>query len=480
MSVSLTASLTALPTELLTLIVTKIASKSALCNLARCSHQLYLCTIPHLYGHISIQEVGTQQDERLIMLTASLLRKPDLAKLVRQFSLHVPRSRFKECLRANLDDGDFATAVDPSGVEEVINYLGRYDHSHNFRHDFVLSFLLPSLLKVEKLVLDVDIHYHCHFLEEAIRSAVAKERPLDTQQPFGALTVFNQSPRRWHYAREIGSIASLLKLPTIREISGDFIRYEDPPDDYYFNVDFDQETVANSNLQVLDSSSSPLTNLDLAIHDVLIVDMRHILRVPIALKNFSIMLCGLYDDCEELPYILEPQKNCLESITIDCDQSFSFFHSTIEERYLLAPMASFARFRALKVFTTTGLFLTKTIDGSERHSLLNIFPPSLETLHLTRFQSDFNQLLQALERLLVYKSPQQIPSLTTLILEETVSDFLPRIRLKDVLWEDTQDIATEKLSEVAKSQNVVFEVIEEWTSGQGLGGQWDGGQWDGG
>ncbi|MCJ1264681.1 hypothetical protein MMC22_004555 [Lobaria immixta] len=477
MSVSLTPSLTALPTELLTIIMTNIASKPTLCNLARCSRQLYLCTIPHLYSHITIEEDKNQKDERLVMLTTSLLRRPDLAELVRQFSLHVMQPsgiRTVDYIGPEYvrnDENKLASAVSPLGLsqEEVIDCLGQYDHGHNIHqshHDFILSFLLPSMLNVEKLVLDVQVGAQSPFLKEAIRKAVARESLSDTHPPFEALTVFVQSPHNYEYARELDFIASLLRLPAIQEISGDFTKLEEAPERYYDLGDFGEETFADSNLKELASFSSPLTSLDIAIYDVLAVDVRHILRVPVALKNLSLMLSSLYGiNCEEIPHALEPQKHCLESITIYYDQNN--MQPDVVGGFVFGHMEPFTLFSALKTLKIEGLMLTETVYGSHRQSLFSIFPSSLEILHITRFQPAFKKLLEALERLLAYKSSLQIPLLTTLILEETTRileetpDNAPPARLKDVLWGDTQEFAIDKLGVTAESQNVFFEVIED-------------------
>lgn len=51
-------------------------------------------------------------------------------------------------------------------------------------------------------------------------------------------------------------------------------------------------------------------------------------------------------------------------------------------------MTSFINFKTLKVFKTTALFLTAldNVDGSETHSLIDIFPRRLERIHLTRWR----------------------------------------------------------------------------------------------
>lgn len=463
--------LTALPPELVNLVVTKIESESTLCNLARCSRQLYLCTTLHLYGDIEIQEDGKQQDERLVMLTTVLLRRPDLAKLVRRFTLDVTQPQVEPMRYISPEmiqiDGVFTTAVDPSRLsqEELINCLGQYDYKHMCRHDFILSFLLPSMLNVEELVLMVGINIQSHFLEDAIRKAVARDRPLGTQPPFRALTVFDQSPHDNRFARKISFIASLLKLPAIREISGSFEKFEPFPH-AYFSGEYDEKVFADSNLMELESSSSPLTSLDLATYDVPAIDMRHILRVPRALKHFSFMVRTFHDfDCADISNSLEPQKDCLESINIYCDESIQL---EVEEENFLAPMASFTRFSALKVFKSAGIFLSSTVRGNDHYSLINIFPPSLEVLHVTRFRSDFDTILETLERLVAYKSPRQIPLLKTLVLEETLSYSMPPFRLLLDILRGGPQVAMEKLRRVAKSQNVILEVTEGWSSGQAL------------
>lgn len=78
-------SLTSLPPEIVSCVIANIESQPTLCNLARCSRQLYLSTIPHLYRHVTIQEEtrqGDQQNWQLRNLTSLLIRRPDLAELV--------------------------------------------------------------------------------------------------------------------------------------------------------------------------------------------------------------------------------------------------------------------------------------------------------------------------------------------------------------------------------------------------------------
>ena len=79
-------------------------------------------------------------------------------------------------------------------------------------------------------------------------------------------------------------------------------------------------------------------------------------------------------------------------------------------------MPSFISFNALKLFKTNAFFLETTDNGNRLHMLINIFPPNLETLYLTCFQSCYGPRLEAIEYQLGQKSPHQIPSLTYLII----------------------------------------------------------------
>lgn len=62
-------------------------------------------------------------------------------------------------------------------------------------------------------------------------------------------------------------------------------------------------------------------------------------------------------------------------------------------------MVSFIHFKTLKVLQIAAFFLEHTL--TESNSLINIFRPSLETLHLARSEAGFEGLLVAVEYLLV-------------------------------------------------------------------------------
>lgn len=123
--------------------------------------------------------------------------------------------------------------------------------------DLILALLLRALFKVERLVLDLKYPFHIYFLKQNLRSVVFKERPLDIQPAFEALTFFSYEVSN---IQSTGFIASLLKLPAISHpLSGEesYIRQISgrvAPD----------ELSEDMNLIELDSTSSPLNSLDLA------------------------------------------------------------------------------------------------------------------------------------------------------------------------------------------------------------------------
>ena len=469
-------SLTALPPELVECVVANIVSQPSLYNLARSSRQLYICTIPHLYHHVTIQEGICRRGQphgQLRNLTSSLIRRPDLAGLVRHFTYDV---RFSEEHKSKESHNlkDFAEPVSPttpvnvdqafktvvnalsSSKEEANSWLRELSLTHKCHHDALLALLLSVLLKVEKLVLNLEVSSGTHYLERMIRRAACRESPFDIQPPFEALTVFMHS-HNMSNSRSTGFIASLLRPPAIQEISGSFRKT--------WAEDLGDDKVRDTTLIEFDSFSSPLTSLDIAVHALNTVDLEHMLRAPKALKTlfYHRAFAQASMNFTDIRHALESQKHCLESLGFDYDDKFA--NHVRLDRLEEGPMTSFIGFPTLKVFKTAARFLNSTDNGTGRHSLINIFPPSLETLHLTRFQPFFESLLDAIEHLLENKSPQQITLLKKLILEEAEPSDLSLVvrpaRLMDVLWRGTQETTIGRLSRVAAAQGVSLDVIEE-------------------
>ncbi|MCJ1466672.1 hypothetical protein MMC07_005292 [Pseudocyphellaria aurata] len=125
-------------------------------------------------------------------------------------------------------------------------------------------------------------------------------------------------------------------------------------------------------------------------------------------------------------------------------------------------MPSFANLTALKVFKTPTTFLEWTEMGPRGRNLLDMFPTSLTTLHLTRFEDVSENTLRALDHLLTHKSSSQISSLESLILEDGAGSFGVRPAKTMQLWHEgalKNDI--EELSRLAAIQDVEIYYIDD-------------------
>ncbi|MCJ1262065.1 hypothetical protein MMC22_001934 [Lobaria immixta] len=244
--------------------------------------------------------------------------------------------------------------------------------------------------------------------------------------------------------KKINRLEQFGPLPAIQEISGRFetSRIDESEDD---SSGEDEVIPSDKNLKGLNSSSSPLTSLDLTVYAQDPEDLGHILRVPKALRTLS------YN-----------RYATLWGLSLDCDEA----RQSDEEIH--GPMVSFISFKSFKVFKIAVFFLETTDNGIECNSLIDIFPPSLETLHLARLHLSFESLLEALEHLSAQKSPSQIPALKKLILDETDS-FDPMlnpifgsrpVKLRAVLWRGAQETAMGRLGRVAAAQGVSIDVLD--------------------
>ncbi|MCJ1266992.1 hypothetical protein MMC22_006877 [Lobaria immixta] len=473
----MSASLAALLTEVVNCILANIKSKHTLCNLARCSRRLCLCTTPYLYRHVVIQEESGRGELRngpLRELAPVLLRRPDLASLVRQFTLHaVPPSRMRA---KSSEDSEYPEELEyaAESEEEVSAKIAKVDQGlktavEAWDHpDLILALLLPALLKVETLVLDFKPLVYASLLEPMMRRAARRERPFDVQPSFEVLRVF--ACARETDARTTDLIASLLQLHSIQEISGGFMNT-------LGNDEPGKKGALEKGLLELDSYSSSLISLDLTAYSLSTASLVHILRAPKALQTFLYKVCECQCvDLTDIRHALGPQENSLESLVLNNDEERVRTHTvgfldTLRRRTDSEPMASLMSFNTLKFFKTAALFLETTENGVGRYRLMNVFPPSLETLHLTDFQVCFESVLEAVERLLRQKSPWQIPSLTNFILEQ--SEYLSGFYAswQDEPWRDRQEAVIENLSLVAAAQGVSVGVLE-WTDQESLAGEW--------
>ncbi|MCJ1466662.1 hypothetical protein MMC07_005282 [Pseudocyphellaria aurata] len=455
-------SLTTLPPEVLGCIVASVESTSTLCQLARCSRWIHQYTIPHLYHEVTITEPIQVFKGRLRSFARTVLRSPHLAGLVRHFEFHVEPNTVRITttfppIKVDRDEA-FEIAIRASSLskqEETSWMRLLLNHPWKCPPDAVVALILPALLKVEKLVLHMTVDI---YLGRMMRRAVRREKPYDIQPLFERLKIFEYSQLDSD-TKSTEFIAWLPKLPAIQEISADLVK---------LGVD---QTKDEKNQIKLDCSSSSLTRLDIAVYGLSRADLTSMLEAPKAFKTLFYKGRIASTDFKHLRCSLDSQKNHLENLGFEYlnedDEFYRTMHQIIRN---LKPMVSFVGFNTLKFFKTAVCFLQTTENGIGRQSLIDIFPPCLETLHLTRVEACFTNVLEAVEHLLSQKSPHQIPSLRKLILEKPrslnllISDSEGnniQDNLEDIMWNGTQDSnIVRRLSQVAANQGISIKIIE--------------------
>ena len=235
------------------------------------------------------------------------------------------------------------------------------------------------------------------------------------------------------------------------------------------NPGFDNPGFDNTGFEELDSSSSPLTTLDLVNYFMDKDNLGHIIRGPKALKTFFYTAhIPTYLELIQLRNYLRPQKNCLERIGLDYHPPST--PSPMSESKLgnqFGPMACFISFSRLKLFRTAVILLAWTVKGLGRDKLVGLFPPSLETLHLTHFETCTVKNIMAVEHLIEQKSPEQVPLLKDLILEESDNHearFGARdAKVMDVLWDSMARTELRGFCGLGVAQGVSIELIRNST-----------------
>lgn len=472
-------------------VAANIKAQATLRNLAQCSRQFHIWTIPSLYHHVTIHE-EKRQDERqssqLRSLASLLIQRPDLAGLVRNltfkgvsqelqywdsleeserpedsenseiFEESEEDSEHSQTLEESEEPGQdvipeilevdqvFKTAVNALRLseEEESYWLRRLGQTQGCHPDLILALLLPALLKVKGVFLAMNVGFDTRYLEKVIGRAARREKPFDIQPAFEALKVFFH-PTIYFNGRSPGFIASLLKLPALRVLS---VCCGNNPEDV---------PSEDNNLKELDSHSSRLVNLSLRAYGLSTADIGRMLRAPKALKTFLYTLTPWDTSFTDIRHALGPQEHSLEDLgfALSYNEEYDVFlsygggYGGSDSGEDFEPMVSFIGFNTLQIFEIPSVFIQKTVNGTERHRLINIFPPNLKTLYLTRCDVGCESLLEAVQYLLVQVSPQQLPFLNELVLVESMMS-----KTNGSLWRDTHETAIESLTMVAAARDI--------------------------
>lgn len=122
-------------------------------------------------------------------------------------------------------DQAWKAAVNASSVseEDKNNWLrGLRQTCSCCYHDLILALLLPMLLRVERVMLDMNVSLEIvpfFYFERMMRRAIHREKPFDIRPPFEAFTVFVHSQKNESTILNTRLRGSLLKLPAIRVFS---------------------------------------------------------------------------------------------------------------------------------------------------------------------------------------------------------------------------------------------------------------------
>lgn len=434
-------SITDLPPEILSCIIQNVRPKSVLCMLALCSRDMHDSVVSHLYRHIELLSFNIKKNPfPLRQLTSLLLKRPDLAQRVRQFTLRghrdcwhggvEPRDAAAECIEV---DSVFRIAIKASSHSEAeekqwLMHLSWLEHC-----DAVLALLLPALVKLEKLdlILTDDLPY----FERMIRRASRREKPFDKQPAFQLLKDFMHTYDDYIYGLDPRYISPVMLLPSIRAIYGYRVGSENEEED----------DVMRTNLGSMRTPSS-LCHLELRGSRLNKADLNLLLQAPKALKTFiypvtfgDVSICTV--NSHDIRDALVPQQDSLENLWLQYDEEQ--WADDYEEH--IFPMRSFNNFTRLKVLRIGALFLlgdsehftrcNNHLSRKSRHDLTGVFPETLQTLEVLRCSDHYPQLLQTIEDL-VLKQSCQVPNLIHLGIDgpilEIASWGLQIARLADI------------------------------------------------
>ena len=448
-------SLSHLPPEILSCIVANVQSKSALLNLALCSHGFYTNVIQHLYKHIEVCDLFPEGVERhpqfqpLQNLASLLLRRPDLAQHVRSWTMRDANGlksrqtrRESKTLRTAQVDTVLKTAIKASsfsGVEETewLEHCSWIDHG-----DAILALLLPVLHNLQTL--DLNLSYTSSYIERALGRASCGEKPFDTKPALKGLTNFMATSAETKRRMKPDYIAVSMPLPSICAIYG-----------HSLGSIYDDE--GDKRLAELPIASSNLTHLELRNCTMNKPDITYLLRIPKNLTTFIYDLgSGHLSYCDITPEdifnALAPQEHCLENLWIDYNQRFEEEWMADYDSDSTDPGGSFSRFECLKVLKIAAVFLFGGLENKNAtgRQLADLLPDTLHTLHVNNCDDNFPGTLHTLEELILHKS-DYVPELKKLVLKGST------------LYVQLYYAGLQRLAGIARSQGVSLSVqLYKW------------------
>lgn len=411
-----------LPEETISRIFNYIEYYESLKNLALCSSQFYRISVPCLYSHVHLRNEDTFAFVHLRDLTALLLRKPDYAQYVRRLTL---RNSFETESRDDRSKDDKWEKAICFGVEDVFKEaIKKYSHSkeeedkwlediaRGGNEDALLGLLLPALFKLQRLDLCMPLGSTPYFTRLFTRVG-QKQKPFDATPTLLALNEIMNTASDEKYGTMPDYVALYFGLPAIRGIYGHRVGSGD------------DDNEPQPDLAALEWGTSSAIRLELKDCKISAPDIIQMLQAPMALETFVYELgWGHLSYCSHrFPAIqtgLDAQKDSLENLWLDYAYDIEWL--TDDNMDDLAPM-SFADFQALKHIRIGTVFIfgeQGDLDDEEgrdvRNRFVNVLPPTIETLRITRCTDHFERVLLAVEGLLE-QYEQRFAHLGAIVLE---------------------------------------------------------------
>lgn len=465
-------SISDLPPELLSRICEFISSQSTLAKLVRCSHQLCSVALPHLYSSIELSRTSWKDELcYLEIITALLVRQPELGKSVRHLGIH---ENSRSSLRAP------GAQLSPE-IESVARLLSKQiglvslDSPITVDHDGE-----AGSAEADEQLFEIESEFGDGFLEvgsdtdysdwSTTEGSEDEDDNSETDMPTNVDAALRLA-RSSRSFREALTLAILIRsLPRLASIDLELLETSCLRFVHYFirstigssmlgNLTtacfgssrperhmelwrdlftlpelesvYMHRVLAMRNRETLKPAtelhalSSNITHLELRQCRISPYELRRILAAPKALKTFIYDIGEIISESEPIFLIsyrsvreaLEQQKDSLEQIWIDYPHDYEFDEWGAGN--YTRPMGSFSAFTKLRRLRIASTYLFGFVADTDPDRLRDSLPEQVEMLHFTHGDED-EELTVGLRKLLEAKQKGRFTDLKELSVDVSV------------------------------------------------------------
>ncbi|KAF2000923.1 hypothetical protein P154DRAFT_575626 [Amniculicola lignicola CBS 123094] len=370
-----------LPVELIARILEFVTSMSTLKAAMLCSSQWHEIALPYLYRSINFTGGSYEAfpgNRTLRDLTVLFLRRPELAKHVRHFSI---RPAFNDGSNRSDDSPEQSCEGKRTAFgnieEELKSAIASASHDDMEQskwlaaadvEDALLALLLPKLVNLQTLDLETPIIPH--YIETMFNRVGLKQKPFDTTPAFTKLKSILWAHDDNKYGGNV--VAAPFMLPSVQSIFMHRTGSEDDEGDDAPYIDMPDKTSSVTHLELKDC------RLDTRM-------IEKMLAVPKQLKTFIYEVgWGHLSYCSiSWPAIrrgLELQKDSLEELWWDYPHDGINWSDDTDDT---SPVQSFRDFEKLRrVRIAPDYVFGLRPDGKSYKRLLDLLPRPVEFLHI--------------------------------------------------------------------------------------------------